>query len=513
MKTLSTPGARAGEFEGNDRLLFGIVLAVLTFWLFAGTAGTVAPEIARDINVGGHVYLSAAAMNFAVSVTALVSGLLIVLGGSLADRVGRVRVSLFGIVLGAIGSLFLVLASGPLALPFVLIGRVLQGASAACVMPATMALVRTYWSGAARQRAVSMWSIGSWGGTGFSAIFGGAMIRFTPMGWRAIFVAYIAICVVAFLLIMRTPESRALEFERQRFDLGGMVLFMVATLAAMTVLLFGSSLGWASGTTLGLVGVAVVFAVAFVRAERRSATPFVDFALFRNRTFTGATVSNFLMNATIGMLMVSQQLIQLAGCRGQRGPSGVCAPEDMYSAWDAGLLTLGYGVAIIVFIRAGEKLLQRFGPRRPMLWGCYITAAACVLLMMTHLLVGTYVAVAVVAYALFGLGLAFYATPSTDTALANLPVAKSGAGAGIYKMASSLGGAIGAAISLAVFTGFSTLSRDGLGSYVPMYGTQVNIGLRLSAMIALGINLLFVVLAAVVIVATISRRETVAVAE
>jgi DHA2 family multidrug resistance protein-like MFS transporter len=90
-----------------------------------------------------------------------------------------------------------------------------------------------------------------------------------------------------------------------------------------------------------------------------------------------------------------------------------------------------------------------------MIWGSLIVIVACLLLMSTNLLIGQYVILAIIAYCLFGLGLAFYATPSTDAALTNLPAAQVGSGAGIYKMASSLGGAIGAAISLALFTGLS----------------------------------------------------------
>jgi DHA2 family multidrug resistance protein-like MFS transporter len=126
----------------------------------------------------------------------------------------------------------------------------------------------------------------------------------------------------------------------------------------MIVLLFGSKLGWASLPVLALTVVAAAAWAAFVQVERKKLDPFIDFSLFRNTTFTGATISNFLLNGTIGMLIVSQQLIQLAGHK---------SDGELYSAWDAGLLTIGYGVTIIAFIRVGEKLLQKFGPRKPMI--------------------------------------------------------------------------------------------------------------------------------------------------
>ena len=489
------PGAPgAAPYQGTDRLLLGIVLGVITFWLFAGTAGTVAPALMDDIN-SSQEYVDASEMNLAVSITALFSGLFIVLMGGTADRVGRVKIAKLGIVLGIVGSLLLILASGSLALPFLLGGRAVQGLSAACIMPSTMALVKTYWDGPGRQRAVSMWSIGSWGGSGLAAVFGGGVVQY--VGWRGIFVTSIAVSVVAFLLISGTPESKVEHTgPRRAFDIVGLSLFIVGTLSLMIVLLFGSKLGWSSLTVLVLAVVAAVAWAAFVQVERTKQTPFIDFTLFRNTTFTGATISNFLLNGTIGMLIVSQQLIQLAGHKSN---------GELYSAWDAGLLTIGYGVTIISFIRVGEKLLQKFGPRKPMIWGAMVVIVSCLLLMGTNVLIEQYVVMAVIAYALFGLGLAFYATPSTDAALSNLPADQAGAGAGIYKMASSLGSAIGAAVSLAVFTAVAGSGGSFMGSVVTMEGRLDNVDLRQAAMFALGINLVFLLLAILSIVMTVPK--------
>ncbi|MDO5682074.1 MAG: MFS transporter [Propionibacteriaceae bacterium] len=494
----ATTTEQTKAYQGTEKLLWGIVLAVVTFWLFAGTAGTVAPNIMNDINGGPNpTHVDANSMNLAVSITGLFSGLFIVFIGGLADRVGRVKITLIGVVLNILGSLLLVFASGALALPLLLTGRIIQGFAAAAIMPASMALVKTYWDGKARQRAVSMWSIGSWGGSGLAALFGGAMIRFTPVGWKAIFIASIAISIIAFLMILGTPESKV-EGNRKPFDVVGLILFIIGTLGLMIFLLYGSKLGWASPASLGLAAVAVVGYAVFVAVERKKDGPFIDFKLFKNTTFTGATISNFLLNGTIGMLIVSQQVIQMAGKK---------ADGTAYSAWDAGILTLGYGVTIIAFIRVGEKLLQKFGPRKPMIWGSIIVIVSCILLMMTHLLIGQYVILAIVAYCLFGLGLAFYATPSTDAALANLPADQAGSGAGIYKMASSLGGAIGTAISLAVFTGLSGSQATIIGNVIHMEGRTDNTALRLAAMIALGVNLVFLLLAIVSITVTVPKQS------
>lgn len=501
MSSTSAPAAAVAPaqsgpvYKGTEKLLWGIVLAVITFWLFAGTAGTVAPAIMKDINSGGTTYVEAASMNLAVSITALFSGLFIVLMGGTADRIGRVKITLIGIVAGIIGSLLLIFAAGPVALPLLLVGRAIQGLSAACIMPASMALVKTYWDGPSRQRAVSMWSIGSWGGSGLAALFGGAVVQY--VGWRGIFIASIVISAIAFVMILGTPENKVEQTgARPSFDLVGLGLFVIGTLGLMIVLLFGSKLGWGSATVLILALIAVVAWAVFVVVERKKDHPFIDFKLFKNTTFTGATISNFLLNATIGMLIVSQQLIQLAGRK---------ADGSAYTAWDAGILTLGYGIFIIGFIRVGEKLLQRFGPRKPMIWGSCIVIVACLLLMTTHLLIGQYVVMSVIAYSLFGLGLAFYATPSTDAALSNLPAAQAGAGAGIYKMASSLGGAIGAAVSLAVFTAMAGMNANIVGSVIQMEGRTDNVPIRQAAMIALGVNLVFLILAILSIAVTVPK--------
>src|SRR5690606_19630485 len=271
-------------------------------------------------------------------------------------------------------------------------------------------------------RAVSMWSIGSWGGSGLTAIFGGFMAS-TVLGWRSIFVICALVSVASLALMRQIPESAPLAGRPGKTDWAGIVSMAVGLAALLIVVTQGSSIGWASLLTWALFAVFLGAFGVFVNAELRADYPLVDFKLFRNSVFTGATISNFLINGTAGALTVSLWVLQ--------GAAGM-------SAAMAGYLTIGYAVFIIAFIRVGEKLLQRFGRRKPMRWGCLVVLASIVLLMATHTLQWQYTVLAVAAYSLFGLGLAFYATPSTDAALTNLPGDQAGAGSGIYKMASSL---------------------------------------------------------------------------
>jgi DHA2 family multidrug resistance protein-like MFS transporter len=479
--------AGKAHFVGNDRVLFGIIFGVLAFWLFAQTTLNISPVMAKTLGIETSV------MNIAVSITALFSGIFIVVTGSLADRFGRVKVVQIGFALSIIGSLLVGLApSGSLAPVFLMLGRILQGLSGAFIMSASLALVKAYWDGAARQRAISLWSMGSWGGSGLAALFGGLMAE--NVGWRWIFVAGAAVSLLGMLMVVGTPESKAEAKGAYKFDTAGILTFMIMMVSLQVFATQGDTMGWVSLPALGLVATGILFAILFFRAESGNPNSFVNFGLFRNLTYTGATISNFLLNATAGMLIVAMMLVQLGG--------GMTAQQ-------AGFLTIGYAVAIVAFIRVGEKLLQRFGPRRPMTWGSLIVGASIVCLLPTNVTLGDYKILAIVGFTLFGLGLAFYATPSTDAALSALPDDQAGSGAGIYKMASSLGASFGVAISAAVFTALSGSNHsikwmEGVISYM---GRQDNLAVRQAAFFALAINLLMVVAAIVSIMVTIREER------
>jgi DHA2 family multidrug resistance protein-like MFS transporter len=470
---------------GSDHLLYGMILGVLAFWLFAQTVLNIAPEMAADLGVQTSV------MNIAVSITALFSGIFIVVLGGLADRAGRVKVVQWGFVLGIAGALLVGLApSGPLASAFLIAGRICEGLSAACIMPASLALVKAYWSGAERQRAVSLWSMGSWGGSGFAALFGGLVAE--NLGWRWIFFAAAIVSVIGMLMVRGTPESRAEGRQHYQLDTVGIATFMIAMVALQVFATQGAKFGWTSAASLALLAIAIVFGVIFVRVESRNASAFVDFRLFRNATYTGATISNLLLNAVAGILLVAMSLVQIGG--------GMTAQT-------AGLLTIGYAIAIVAFIRVCEKLLQRFGPRRPMIWGSLIVGVSIALLMPTNVMLGTYRILAVIAFTLFGVGLGFYATPSTDAALSNLPDDQAGSGSGIYKMASSLGASFGVAISAAIFTALSadTAPASWVAGALTFAGRQNNLAVREAAFVAFAANLLMVVAAVASIMLTIPR--------
>ena len=253
----------ATQYQGNDKLLLGIVLGVITFWLFAQTTLNIAPTMSAELGI------EATWMNIAVSITALFSGIFIVVMGGLGDRIGRVKVTLLGVILNAVGSLLIVLSPAD-TVTFLMAGRIIQGLSAACIMPSTLALLKAYYDGVARQRAVSFWSIGSWGGSGLCSLFGGYMA--SNFGWRYIFWISIAISIVSFLLIYGTPESKVEDDGKKKgFDWSGLITFMIALVSLNVVVGQGSKLGWTNPLIMGLAGVFAVAFAAFYKIENSKA--------------------------------------------------------------------------------------------------------------------------------------------------------------------------------------------------------------------------------------------------
>ena len=424
--------------------------------------------------------------NIAVSITALFSGIFTVVFGGLGDKFGRVKVTMIGVVLNIIGSLLIALSpSGTVV--FLMAGRIIQGLSAACIMPSTLALLKSYYDGASRQRAVSYWSIGSWGGSGLCSLFGGAVA--SSFGWRYIFFGSVVVSLISLYLIKGTPESKV-ENKGGSFDWPGLATFMVALVSLNVVIGQGAKLGWTSPVILGLIVVFFVSFAAFYHVESNSGNAFVDFKLFNNTTYAGATLSNFLLNGAAGTILVSLGLLQ--------------AGANM-SSFEAGMVTLGYLIAILATIRVGEKLLQKWGARKPMIIGCSITATGIILTSFSFLYTWQYLIAAVAGFTLFGIGLGFYATPSTDAALSNVPAEQAGSAAGIYKMASSLGAAFGVALSAAIFTG---LNGSGFVLLQNIFvGRTDNTEIRFAAMVALLFNVLMTLIAILAIMKTVPKKK------
>ena len=450
------------EFRGDNRLLLGIILGVITFWLFAQSLVNLVVPLQSSYNS------DIGTINIAVSLSALFSGLFIVGAGDIADKFGRVKLTYIGLALNIIGSILIIITPLP---SLLIIGRAVQGLSAACIMPATLAIINEYYIGTARQRALSYWSIGSWGGSGVCTLFGGLMA--TNFGWRSIFIISIILTILAMFLIKHTPETKAepignKPLEPKKFDVIGLIILVICMLSINVIITQTSNYGLMSPLILGLIAVFVISLIVFVMYENRIKHPLVDFDLFKNKGYTGATVSNFMLNGVAGgtLIVVNTYYQQ----------------QLDFNSQQTGYISLTYLVAVLIMIRVGEKILQALGPKRPLLMGSGFTVIGLILLSLTFLPDAWYIAASVVGYLLFGTGLGIYATPSTDTAVAQAPDEKVGVASGVYKMASSLGNAFGVAISSTVYSVLAAQLNLSLGGFM---GVIFNAIVALFALIAI----------------------------
>ncbi|PTJ92777.1 MFS transporter [Staphylococcus simulans] len=454
-------------FKGDNRLLLGIILGVITFWLFAQSVLNVVPTLQESFSS------NTGTINIAVSLTALFSGLFVVGAGSIADKIGRVKMTYIGLILSVVGSLLIIVSNLSALL---IIGRIIQGFSAACIMPATLAIVNEYYQGKDRQRALSYWSIGSWGGSGITSYFGGLMATF--VGWRWIFIVSIIVAILAMILIRHTPETKASrdsDVRSHKFDVVGLVVLAIMMLSLNVIITQTSHFGFLSPLILSLTVVFIVSVIFFLIYEKKLQNPLIDFGLFKHKGYSGAVISNFALNAVAGTLIVANTYFQ----------QGLG-----FTSNQSGMMSITYLITVLVMIRVGEKIMQKLGAKRPMLYGSLLNAAGMLLIALTFLPTGIYVVSSVIGYLLFGLGLGMYATPSTDTAVTSAPDNKVGTASGIYKMASSLGNAFGIAIS---------------GTIYAVVSESVN--LQVGAMAGIGFNILLGLIAFVTVLFLVPKSQ------
>lgn len=459
------------QFRGDNRLLLGIVLGVITFWLFAQSlVNLVVPLQATYSSDVGTI-------NIAVSLSALFAGLFIVGAGDVADKLGRVKITYVGLILNVIGSLLIIITPLP---AFLIIGRIIQGLSAACIMPATLAIINEYYIGTRRQRALSYWSIGSWGGSGICTLFGGLMA--TYIGWRSIFIVSILLTLLSMYLIKHTPETKAepvksLKGETKKFDVIGLIILVVTMLSLNVIITQTYHFGLVSPMILSLIVIFILSLIGFVYYENKIKYPLVDFSIFKNRGYSGATISNFLLNGVAGgaLIVINTYYQQQLG----------------FNSSQTGYISLTYLIAVLLMIRVGEKILTQFGPKRPLLLGSGFTVIGLILLSLTFLPEMWYIVSSIVGYLLFGTGLGLYATPSTDTAVASAPDDKSGVASGVYKMASSLGNAFGVAVSGTIYTVLAA-----------------NLNLHLGGFSGMMFNVILAVIAFLVILFLVPKNQT-----
>ena len=351
---------------------------------------------------------------------------LILLGGSLGDRLGRRRVFVVGTAWFALASLACGLA--PTA-EVLIAARVLQGVGGALLTPGSLAMIQGAFRAEDRSRAIGAWSGLGGIAAALGPLVGGLLIDHAS--WRWIFLINLPLAALTVWLAQRwVPETRDPRAPG-RFDVPGAVLASLA-LAGTTWALTdagGAATWWAAA-----VGLAA--AVAFVLVERRTRRPMVPLELFADRTFSAANAMTLLVFAALGAILFFL-VLQLQTVGG-------------YGALGAGLSTLPITVCMLFLAARGGALGERIGPRVPMTFGPVVMAAGTLGLLAVGPDVVWWRDVAP-GLTVFGLGLALMVAPLTATVLAAAPDEVTGTASGINNAVARAGSLLAvAALPMAV---------------------------------------------------------------
>jgi EmrB/QacA subfamily drug resistance transporter len=379
------------------------------------------PSIRHDLDA------TSAGLQWVMNGYLLVITALVVTAGRLGDQLGRKRLFLAGMVLFALGSVVSGAAGDELTLIF---GRVLQGMGAAPMLPLSLAIVCNAFPRRDQARALGVWAAVSAIGLGIGPLAGGALVG---LDWRLIFWINLPVSVLGTAIVwLAAPESTDPGSSR-RLDLRGL-----ATLAAgltAVVLALVQARAWDGEAVAALSVLGLVCLYAFWRVEHRVADPIVDFSLFRNGPYFGASAAAFCLVGSYWSVMFFQpQYLQDV-----RGHSAVLS----------GLLILPVTVPMIFVSPFSGRLIARFGARTLMTAGMVCGTAG--LLVLTRIGPDSSDALLFAGYLPFGIALGLVYAPMSTAAMAAMPPEKVGIASGVLAMDRVMAGTVALAVTGAVF--------------------------------------------------------------
>jgi EmrB/QacA subfamily drug resistance transporter len=381
------------------------------------------PSIQRDLGVG------LSELQWIVAGYALTFAALMLTGGKLADHYGRRLIFVVGLTIFTLASLGCGLAESGEVL---IAARVVQGAGAALMNPATLSIISATFPPEQRGMAIGIWAGVSALALAIGPLVGGLLTD--HLDWSWIFFVNVPVGVLAvaasFLVI---EESRDMSEER-RLDLPGQVFGGLGLFALTYALIEANTYGWTSGRILGAFAVAAVSLAVFLWLEHVQRVPMLDLALFRNGTFAGAnTVILLVALAMFGVFFfVSLYMQNILG----------------FSAVETGAAFLPMTVLIILIAPIAGKTTDRIGSRWLMTVGMVLVGLQLLYLssmgvdenfwdLLPGLLVG-------------GVGMALVMTPSAAAAVRSVPVDQAGVGSAVLNAFRQVGGSLGIAVMGAI---------------------------------------------------------------
>src|ERR1051325_8429463 len=426
----------------QDRRRWGALALIVTaqFMVILDVAivNVALPSIKTDLG------FSQENLQWVISAYAILFGGVLLLGGRLADLLGRRRLFIAGLGLFAVSSLLCGLAWSEASL----IGfRALQGLGGALLAPAALSLLMTTFAeGRERNLALGIYGAASGSGAAAGVLLGGLLTSY--LSWAWIFFINVPVGIAAIAVTpMLLRESRA-DLEHRHFDFAGAASVTSGLMLLVYAMTRATSDGWGSASTLGLLGGAVVLIAGFVAIEFRSRYPLLPLRIFRSRNLSAA---NGAM-AIVGGVAFSQFFLLTLYL------------QDVlrYSAVESGLAFVAFAGTVVVTSNIAQWVTGRFGVRPTLTFGLLLSALSVGLL--TRLPVhGVYFRDLFPAFVLGGAGMGLCFVPVTIAGLTGVERADAGVASGLINTSRQIGGAIGlaavSAIAAATTHGSSAAAR------------------------------------------------------
>jgi EmrB/QacA subfamily drug resistance transporter len=401
-----------------------LVLAICCMSLFIVGLDLTIVNLALP-SIGRSFGAEVSGLQWTIDAYTLVLASLLMLAGSTADRIGRKRTFVTGLVVFTIGSLLCSLAPG---LGWLIVFRMLQAVGGSMLNPVAMSIITNTFT-ERRERAQA---IGVWGGVvglsmAMGPVLGGLLVG--SVGWRSIFWINIPIGLIAAFATLRfVPESRAPHPRRP--DPIGQVIILVMLASLTYAIIEGPGRGWTSPLIVGLFTVSAAALLLLLWYEPRRAEPLIDLRFFRSVPFSSATAIAVAAFAGLnGFLFLNTIYLQEA-----RGLSAV----------HAGLYTLPMAVVTAVSAPISGRIVGSRGPRLPLLVaGLGMTIAA---VMLTGLAMDTSTGWLFLTYVVFGLGFGVVNAPITNAAVSGMPMAQAGVASAVASTSRQIGASLGVAV-------------------------------------------------------------------
>jgi EmrB/QacA subfamily drug resistance transporter len=434
---------RAGRAGVNAKAVLAIV-AVAQFMVIldASIVNVALPTIKRDVG------FSEQSLSWILNAYTLIFGGFLLLGGRLADRLGRRRLFVAGIALFAGASLVCGVSQSE---GMLLVARGLQGLGGAMVSPAALSIIlTTFAEGPERNRALSVWGAISGAGGAVGLLLGGLLVQ--ALSWRWVFFVNVPIGVAVLALAPRIiPESRADSVAKSGYDAEGAVAITLGTMALVFTLIKADSWGWTSARTIAGFVVAAVLIVAFVVIERRHKDPLVPLRIFSNRSILAADATLLVVVAALfGMFFfLTLYMQQVLG----------------FSALKTGFAYLPLSLTLIGASAAASGFVDRFTPKPILVAGLLISSAGFVFLTSVsgH---GDYASHVLPAMVILGVGMGMSFVPVTIAGTSGVAPEDSGLASGLLNTTQQVGGSLGLAILSSIATSRTTSALH-TGSALP----------------------------------------------